>query len=404
VTHQRPVTVVGIGENGWSGLGDEGRAALSRAREIVGSTRQLALLPEGLAARTELLPSPLLPGLETLLAASAEPLCLLASGDPMLHGIGATIARMIPPADLRVIPAVSSVTLACARLGWAEQSVEVVSAVSQPVQAVHPAVSPGARILVLSRDGATPAAVAALLVARGYGSSEVTVLEHLGGPSERQISGQADAWPAEVSADLNIVAVQCGDGVGADLLSRNGGLPDDAYDHDGALTKQEVRAVTMAALAPGPGQLLWDVGAGSGSIGVEWMRLHPSAHAIAIEAREDRSDRISRNALNLGVPALQVVTGRAPEVLEGLAAPDAVFVGGGVSVPGVLEACWDALRPGGRLVANAVTLETDALLAQWHAGRGGELVRLAVSRAGPLGGFTAWRPQLPVTIWKVRRT
>jgi precorrin-6Y C5,15-methyltransferase (decarboxylating) len=264
----REVTVVGIGEDGWAGLGGSARAAITGARLVVGSPRQLGLLPEGLSTETGLLPSPLHPGLEELLTASPEPLCLLASGDPMLHGIGATLARILPAAALHVIPAVSSVALACARLGWAETGVEVVSAVSTPVQIMHPAVAPGARIVVLSRDGSTPAAVAALLVDRCYGSSFVTVLEHLGGPAERRSGGRADTWPDTPTADLNIVAVQCGDGIGADLLSRSGGLPDDAYEHDGALTKQEVRAVTMAMLAPQPGQLLWDVGAGSGSIGI----------------------------------------------------------------------------------------------------------------------------------------
>jgi precorrin-6Y C5,15-methyltransferase (decarboxylating) len=297
------------------------------------------------------------------------------------------------------------VSLACARLGWGIDGVEVLSVVGRPLAAVHPAVQPGRRLVVLSQDAASPAALAALLVARGYGGSPMTMLADLGGPAECQVAATAFAWPrVPVGSDLNVVAVECWPDPGARHLPRTPGLPDDAYEHDGQITKAEVRALTLCRLGPAPGELLWDVGAGSGSIGIEWMRTHSSCRAVAVEPRADRADRVARNAEALGVPGLRVVLGRAPEALAGLPPrPAAVFVGGGLTVPGVLDGCWDALAPGGRLVANAVTVESEGLLATWHARLGGDLVRLSVSRASPVGGFTGWRPMMPVTQWCVTK-
>jgi precorrin-6Y C5,15-methyltransferase (decarboxylating) len=396
------VTVVGVGDDGWPGLTEEARGVLREAPLIVGSVRHLALIPD-LQGRRANLPSPLLPQLDDLVAANPG-LCLLASGDPMLHGLGATLARRLGAGRLRVLPAVSSVALACARLGWAGHEVDVVSLVSRPAEAILPAVQPGARVLVLSRDGRTPAVLAALLADRGWGGTQLTVLEHLGGSAER-VRGpyQALSVGDGTFADLSVVALACEPDATTTVLPRVPGLPDAAYETDGQLTRREARALALAALAPGPGQLLWDIGAGSGSVGIEWMRADSRSRAIAVEARADRAERVRRNAVALGVPGLDVVCGAAPGALTGLSVPDAVFLGGGLTADGVLEACWQRLRPGGRLVAHAVTMESEAALHQWQRTVGGQLVKLALSYAGPLGGFTTWRPALPITQWQVTR-
>jgi precorrin-6Y C5,15-methyltransferase (decarboxylating) len=394
------VTVVGIGADGWAGLTDAARDALRAAAVIAGSSRQLALLPD-LGARCLPLPSPLLEHLDDLVRDNPG-LCLLASGDPMLHGIGATLARRLGPRRLRILPAVSSVALACARLGWPQQEATVVSLVSRPPEALLAALQPGARLLVLCRDRQTPALAAQLLVKAGWGASELTVLEQLGGPGERVISARpADRFEETGADDLCLLAVTARPDAAAAATTRVPGLPDDAYESDGQLTRRELRALALAALRPGPGQLLWDVGAGSGSVGIEWMRADPLARAIAIEARADRAARAGRNAAALGVPGLQVITGTAPAALAGLPAPDAVFIGGGLTAGGLLETCWQRLPHGGRLVAHAVTMESETVLHRWQQAEGGELVKVAVSHAEPLGSFTTWRPALPVTQWQV---
>lgn len=400
------VTVVGVGADGWDGLTGAARAALRAAEVVVGAERHLGYLPPDVHAVQVPLPSPLVPALPQLLADHAgRSLCLLASGDPMFYGIGGTLTRELPDVRLRVLPHPSSAALACAKLGWAGEDVEVVSAVGRPLAAVGALLSPGRRLLVLSSGADTPAKIAALLVRAGYGPSRLAVLSQLGGPDETVVTGTAAGWdaPAERHDRLNLVAVACGAAEGAPVHGRVPGLPDEAYEHDGQLTKREVRAVTLSRLVPLPGQLLWDVGGGAGSIGIEWMRAERTARAIAIEERADRAERIVSNAAALGVPDLQVVTGAAPDALKELPAPDAVFVGGGATDPGVLEACWDALRPGGRLVVNAVTLQTESVVIARQAELGGDLVRLAVSRTAAVGAFTVWRPHAPVTQWTVRK-
>lgn len=400
------VTVVGIGADGWVGLTGSARAAISTAEVIVGGARHLNYLPESVGAERVPLPSPLVPALPGLLGAHAgRALCLLASGDPMFYGIGATLSREAPEVRLRVIPHPSSAALACAKLGWAAEDVEVLSAVGRPLAAVHALLAPGRRLLVLSGGAETPAALARLLVDAGYGASRLAVLSQLGAPDEGVVTGTAAGWdvPDGRHDALNLVAVACGTSADTPLRGRTPGLPDEAYLSDGQLTKREVRAVTLARLVPLPGQLLWDVGGGAGSIGIEWMRAERSARAVAIEERPDRADRIVANALGLGVPDLEVVTGAAPDALKGLPEPDAIFVGGGAGDPGVLEACWAALKPGGRLVVNAVTLETETLVMARQAELGGDLVKLAISRTAPVGGYTVWRPAAPVTQWTVRK-
>ncbi|RAU43163.1 MULTISPECIES: precorrin-6y C5,15-methyltransferase (decarboxylating) subunit CbiE [unclassified Pseudomonas] len=390
------LTVVGIGEDGYKGLGRNARHALLQARQVFGSSRQLELLPACIQAERRRWPSPF--SLQPVLEQRGEPVCVIASGDPMLFGVGASLSRHVPAEHMRVIPAPSSYSLAAARLGWALQDVVTLSVVARPMAALNAHLHQGLRLLVLSNDGSSPAAIAALLRERGFGLSHMTVLEHLGGSSERRIDGAANDWTDVQTAALNLVAIDCRAEPGALRLSPLGGLPDDAFRHDGQLTKRDVRAVTLARLAPVPGELLWDVGAGCGSIGIEWMRAHPTCRAVAIEANEERQQMIEFNRDALGAPGLQLVRGRAPDALEGLEQPDAVFIGGGVTRHGVLDRCWEQLRSGGRLVANAVTLQSEAMLVNWRERHGGELTRIHLAHSKPLGTFDTWRQALPITL------
>jgi precorrin-6B C5,15-methyltransferase / cobalt-precorrin-6B C5,C15-methyltransferase len=395
------VTVVGIGADGWDGLAPAARAAIESAEVLLGSARQLALMPTT-GAEQLAWSSPLSESLPSLLAANrGKQICVLASGDPTFHGIGTTLVRLLGAAAVRVIPHPSSVSLACARLGWPQDQLQVISLVGHPLELLHPHVQPGRRLVILSEGAHTPREVAAALVARGYGASEFTVLEQLGSERERVRATRAADWDDQVDA-LNIVAVLCRAEAAAPLLPTVPGLPDEAYESDGQLTKREVRAVTLSRLAPVPGQLLWDVGAGAGSIAIEWSRHHPTCRAIAIERDPDRAKRLDRNAAALGV-RISTVVGEAPEALAGLEPPSAAFIGGGATVPGVLEVAWQALLPGGRLVVNAVTVETEAVVARWYGELGGDLVRLSVHRASPVGGMTGWRAAMPVTIWSVTK-
>jgi precorrin-6B C5,15-methyltransferase / cobalt-precorrin-6B C5,C15-methyltransferase len=327
----------------------------------------------------------------------------LASGDPMFSGVGGSLVRLFGPAAVEVVPHPSSVTLACARLGWALEETTVLADVGRPVELLTPHVTPGRRLLVLGSGTGTPAQVAALLRAGGYGASRLVALAQLGGVQECRFTGTAADWPYPETDPLVVTAVQVVADPGTVPLPTVPGLPDDAYAHDGQLTKRDVRAVTLSRLVPLPGQLLWDVGAGAGSVGVEWMRVHPSCRAVAVESDPVRAERIAANAARLGVPGLRVVWGRAPDALAGLPQPDAVFVGGGATTPLLLDVCWEALAPGGRLVVNAVTVQSEAVLAEWHGRCGGSLTRLSVATAEPVGGFTGWKPAMPVTIWSVTK-
>lgn len=393
------LTVVGIGEDGYAGLGRSARRALLDAALVVGGERHLAMLPARLRARGEPWSRPF--DVAPVLARRGAPVCVLASGDPMLFGVGATLARAVPADEMRVLPAPSSLSLAAARLGWPLQDVATLSLVGRPLATLHAHLRDGARLLVLSSDGGTPAALAETLAARGFGATRMVVFEHLGGDRERRIDGNAEGWQAAEVAALNLVALECRAAQHVRPLPLTIGLPDEAFANDGQLTKRDVRAITLARLAPSPGELLWDVGAGSGSIGIEWMRAHPSCHAIAIEADAERQRLIEHNRDALGVPALQLVAGQAPDALEGLASPDAIFIGGGVTTPGVIDTCWARLRGGGRLVANAVTLQGEAVLTAWRERHGGSLTRIALAQAQPLGGFDTWRQALPITLFEV---
>ncbi|MEU3415036.1 precorrin-6y C5,15-methyltransferase (decarboxylating) subunit CbiE [Streptomyces sp. NPDC006658] len=400
------VTVVGIGADGWRGLAEPSRAELRRAEVLIGGPRQLDLLPAECVGERVAWPSPLRPAVPRLIAAHAgRRIAVLASGDPMFYGIGRALAE---EADaVRVLPHPSSVSHAAARLGWPLEDVEVVTLVGRPTSRLAAALHDGRRLLVLSADATTPGEVAALLSDRGYGPSRMRVLEQLGGDRERTTAETtADDWARtqQPGDPLNIVAVECRRAPDALRLGAVPGLPDQAYEHDGQLTKRHVRAATLGALAPAPGELLWDIGGGSGSIAIEWMRTHPSCRAVTVERDRVRAERILHNAERLGVPGLRVVTGAAPAALLELPTPDAVFVGGGLTAPGLLDACWAALPRGGRLVANTVTLESEALLADAYRRHGGELVRLAVAHVVPVGGFTGWRQAMPVTQWAVQKT
>jgi len=388
------IVVVGIGADGMAGLAEASRHELQRATAVYGSPRQLDLLDGSVSAQRHRWPSPMLPALETLLDATpAGDVHVVASGDPLLYGIGATLIRIHGADRVRVLPHVSSVTLACARMGWAVHDTEVISLVTAPV---HTAVRRGGRAVVLSRDAATPAALAVALVETGCGASEFTVCENLGGAGERISTCDAGAWaaaPPEVD-DLNVVAVRY-------LPDHHDGpaMPDDAFRHDGQITKQTIRTLTVATLAPRPGERLWDIGSGSGSIAVQWCRSARGASAVAFESDPQRAQNIVHNARAFGVDV--TVRGEAPAHFDGSPRPDAVFIGGGISTPGMVAACLDRLPAGGRLVANAVTAESEALLVEWYSRLGGELSRFQHYRGEPLGGFTGWRPLMPIMQWVV---
>ncbi|MGE4218312.1 MAG: precorrin-6y C5,15-methyltransferase (decarboxylating) subunit CbiE [Alphaproteobacteria bacterium] len=390
------LSVIGIGEDGLDGLSPSARALLDRAELLVGGTRHLAMLPEDGRERWPW-PSPMTPMLDRIAGERGRRVCILASGDPMWFGVGASLARRIPPAEMLVLPAPSAFSLAAARLGWPLAETVCLSLCGRPLAAVNAALAPGARLLLLSQDGETPAQIAQLLADSGWGDSRMVVLERMGGPQEGRIEGAAADWSAPRCADLNTVAVACVASPWARPLPALAGLPDDAFRHDGQLTKREVRAATLARLAPLPGQTLWDVGAGCGSIAIEWLRAAPRSQAFAVERDPDRGAMILANAEALGVLRLRLVPGEAPAALDGLPPPDAVFIGGGIGGNGILERCWDALRPGGILVANTVTAEGERAILDWQASHGGDLVRIAISRAAPVGRRLGWRPMMPVT-------
>ena len=395
------VTVVGFGADGWAGLGDSARAVLEAAPLVIGGHRHQTMLPDIPGQDRRRWPTPMLPSLSALLEEyRGQEIVVIASGDPMVSGIGSTLIARLGAQNVTVLPAVSSVALARAAMGWSAESVDVVTVVGRDPSAVLARVGPGRRLIVLSSDEQTPALVAALLVGAGYGPSSMTVLGDLGASTTSRIDGAAAGWDLP-SPRLNLICLSLVLRPDAALLPSVPGLPDEAFEHDGQLTKRDLRASALARLAPVPGQLLWDVGAGAGSIAIEWARTDSRCGAIAVERDATRAERITRNASRLGVPQVRVVTGAAPTALTALPQPDAIFVGGGATMPGVLDTCWAALRSGGRLVVHAVTLETEAALIEKYKRLGGELVRLSVERAAPVGTFTGWTPSRAVTQWSI---
>jgi precorrin-6Y C5,15-methyltransferase (decarboxylating) len=396
------LSLIGIGEDGVEALSPTARRLIVKAELVVGGKRHLALAG-GFPGEALAWPSPLTDAFPAILARRGRPVAVLASGDPFFHGVGTTLMREVEAKEMICLPAPSAFSLAAARLGWAQQDCALISLHGHALERVIPHLQPGARILALSWDATTPRKLAALLASRGMSGSRFLICEAMGGPRERITETRAGEFKHERVDALNTVAVEIVAGPGARMVPLTAGLADDMFEHDGQITKRDIRAATLAALAPRRGERLWDVGAGSGSIGIEWMLRDPQNRAVAIEARHDRAARIVRNAARLGVPDLVTVEGAAPAALAGLPRPDAVFVGGGASRAGVLDAAWDALPRGGRLVVNAVTLETQAELIRRYTVIGGELVTIQIAEAEPLGGFQGFRPALPVMRWAVTR-
>ncbi len=391
------IIVVGIGADGWDGLSPVARERIEQASVVLGGRRHLDLLPEIAGQRRTPWPSPLREGLPALLGSvGGTDVVALASGDPLVSGVATTLIDLLGGDRVSVVPAVSSVALARAAMGWPAESHATVSVVGRDASLVRRELAPGRRILVLSSDDTTPDTIADLLRRDGYGESVLTVLGDLGSADESRSTWAATERRGPFPR-LNVVAIEA---IGpAANASWTAGLPDGAFEHDGQLTKRDLRASALARLAPVPGEHLWDVGAGAGSIGIEWMRAHTTCTTTAVEADPERAARIARNAARLGVPGLEVVEGRAPDALAALPAPDAVFVGGGATRPGVVQACLDALRPEGRIVVHGVTLETEQLLARLYQEHGGELTRISVESAAPVGTFTGWTPARAVTQW-----
>ena len=394
--------VIGLGEDGLSALPQRLREHVDRAELIVGGERHLAMAAE-VKAEKQCWASPLSRTIDEIWSRRGRPVVVLATGDPMHFGIGVTLAKRVPAAEMAVHPHISAFSLAAARMQWPLADAECLTIHGRPLELLAGVAAPNRRLFVLSHDGTSPAEIARLLSELGYGASEVTVLEHMGGEKERIYAGRAAEWNFPRAADLNTIAVLCR-ADGAEGLSLTPGLPDDVFQHDGQITKREIRAATLAALRPLPGQLLWDVGAGAGSVAIEWLRTHRSLAAIAIESEPERQLLIERNAAALGVPFLKLVKGTAPHAYDGLPDPDAIFIGGGLSEAGVIEQAWARLKSSGRMVANAVTAEGEAQLLAWHAKLGGEMVRLSVARLSPVGDLHGWRPLMPVTQWQVDKT
>jgi precorrin-6B C5,15-methyltransferase / cobalt-precorrin-6B C5,C15-methyltransferase len=398
------LSIVGIGEAGLEDLSQAARGLVDRSNVIIGGKRHLAMLDPRDNRAQIVWASPISETIELILKHRGTPVCVLASGDPLCYGIGVTLLRYVSIAEMTIFPAPSTFSLICAKLGWSVTEIETLSLCGRSPDFLARILTPGAKLAILSADANTPQIVADLLVKRGYGESRMTVFEHLGGDRERSISDLARSWSKMDVAALNAIAVECAIAAGTTPLNRLAGLPDSAYHHDGQLTKREVRAITLAALAPLPGELLWDVGAGCGSIGIEWLRSHRRCRAIAIEQHDRRLQFIADNMAALGTPHLQLVQGKAPAALQDLPTPDAIFIGGGTTTEWLLDTCWTALRSGGRLVANAVTVESELQLLQWQQQVGGELTRIAIQRTQLIGNFLGWKPLIPVTQLVVIKT
>jgi precorrin-6Y C5,15-methyltransferase (decarboxylating) len=394
----RWLAIVGIGEDGVDGLSATARGLIGAADIVFGGRRHLTLAAPLIRGAARPWPSPFDGAVDEVLQQRGRPVCVLASGDPFHYGVGTLLAHKIAAGEMIVVPAPSAFSLAAARLGWSLPQTVLLSVHGRRLDLMRPHLQPGARILALTSDGDGPAALALLLAQSGFGRSRLTVLEALGGSRERIRVTQAAAFDLGTVDALNIVAIEVAAEPDARIIARACSLADDLFEHDGQITKREVRAVTLSSLAPRRGELLWDIGAGSGSVAIEWMLADTSMRAIAVERRADRAARITRNAAAFGVPGLEVIEGVAPDALAGLATPDATFIGGGGDAR-VIDAAIAALRAGGRLVVNAVTLETEAQLIARHAASGGELMRIAIARAGAIGDKTGWRTAMPVTQW-----
>lgn len=390
--------IVGIGEDGMDGLTPATRAVVEAAEVIVGGERHHELSTAVSAERMSW-PSPFDTLIDRLRELRGKRVVVLATGDPLWFSVGTSIGREFDRSEIFYHPQLSAFQLAAARMGWSMADLETLTVHGRPVEQMIAFIQPGQRLLILTTGAETPAQIAQFLTERGFGRARMTVLANMGGEEEQRFSGKAASWDHVVPA-FNTLAVDCIPDKAAALLPRVPGLRDDLFDHDGTMTKREVRAVTVAKLMPMRGALLWDVGCGCGSIAVEWMRSARYARAIGIEPRADRRIMAAANALALGTPGLQIIEGKAPDDLAGLDQPDAVFIGGGLG-EAAIDACWQALRPLGRLVCNAVTLESEMLMIDMHKRYGGELIKLQVNRAEPVGPYRGWKPLMPVTQWSL---
>lgn len=392
------LTIIGIGDDGWNGLSCRQQEIIAAAQYIFGGERHLGFLPPQFKGKAKKWTSPFMKGIDEVLALKGQNIVILASGDPMFFGAGATFLRKLRAEEVVVLPHASSFSLAAADLGWALQDVCCLSIHGRPVRSIVGNLQPNNRLIILSENKDSPAVLAKLLEKEGFGRSQLTVMEHLGGSKERIRSQQADQYSLDDCEDLNLVAIHCladSERVGYTCCS---GLPDEAFLNDGQLTKQDVRAVTMAHLAPKFGEVLWDVGAGCGSISIEWARAAKGARAYAVEKSPKRQEFILKNSDHFGVIGVQLIRGEAPSVLENLEKPDAIFIGGGFTHPDLFDYCWDSLKAGGRLVVNAVTLETVALLQAKAEQIKARLIHFTLSEAAPLGNFHVWRSSLPITM------
>jgi precorrin-6Y C5,15-methyltransferase (decarboxylating) len=395
------LTLIGMGDDGPAGLTPAARSLLDAAEVVYGGTRHLAMLC-GSPGRKVAWPSPLTDGIADLLRERGRRAVVVASGDPFFYGIGATLLKHLPPSEMMCIPAPSAFSLAAARLGWPLQETTLLSVHGRPLERIRPALQPNTRALLLTSDGTTAQALAAMLQNLGFGPSRLTILENMGGAGEHVRSLHADGpLPDDIGA-LNTIAIEIRAEANARPLPLTSGVPDAYFEHDGQITKREIRAVTLSALAPLQGERLWDLGLGSGSVAIEWLLRHPTMQAIGVERDAARLQRAARNALALGAVALDGRLGAAENLLDDLPDPDAVFIGGGCTAP-LIERVLARLRHGGRLVANAVTVETEMVLLAAHAQYGGELLRIALSRVEGVGQRLGWRPAMPVTQWSFRK-
>ncbi|MDU8929515.1 precorrin-6y C5,15-methyltransferase (decarboxylating) subunit CbiE [Alisedimentitalea sp. MJ-SS2] len=390
--------IIGIGEDGLDGLTPATRAVVEAAEIIIGGDRHHSL-SDSITAERVAWPSPFDALIDRLTDYKGKRVVILATGDPLWFSVGARIGRSIDPSEITYHPQLSAFQLASARMGWSMADLETLTVHGRPVEQMIAFIQPDARLLILTTGDETPGQIARFLTERGFGKSNMTVLANMGGDKEQRFDGTAEDWNHEVPA-FNTLAVDCIAAPDAALLPRVPGLPDEMFQSDGTMTKQEVRAATLAKLMPMRGALLWDIGTGCGSVAIEWMRGARYTRAIGIEPRPDRRALAAANALALGTPQLKLIDGTVPAALGDLPAPDAIFIGGGLSEE-VFDAAWAALRPLGRLVANAVTLESEATLVALHKKHGGQLVKLAVSRAEPLGPRTGWKPLMAVTQWSL---
>ena len=397
------MSIIGIGEDGIDGLGAAAKNLLQSAEHVIGGQRHLDHARPLIKGREQVWSSPMTVTLDGITDRRFQKVVVLASGDPFHYGVGRLLAARVPLDELLCIPQPSSFSLAAARLGWSLQDTALATLNGRALEGLVRHLHDGAKILALSWDDKTPAKAAELLRTRGFSKSTITVLEHLSGERERITQATANAFDVQDISPLNVIAIEAIAEPAARIIAHAPGLPDDYFEHDGQITKREMRAVTLSALSPRNNELLWDIGLGAGSVAIEWLLCRPSLRAIGFEKNPERADRAQRNAIALGAPELKVVTGAAPESLSNQDQPDVIFIGGGLTTTGLFDTAWQALKPGGRLVANAVTLESEKELIDLHAVHGGELTRVGLAHAEKVGTRHGWRPAMPVIQWRVEK-